>query len=131
MIGSRLNDGFCRITPMVWYPSICGIMISIRTIAISGLDSTSAIASLPVVAVRTFMPRRSSTLLSAKMLRASSSTSSAVLPIRSSSELFSFSSIRCFSIGNSVITRCKNSDVSSSSRSGNSTPLTTMLRAMV
>ena len=47
---------------MVWYPSICGIMISIRTIAISGLDSTSAIASLPVVAVSTFMPRRSSTL---------------------------------------------------------------------
>ena len=39
-----------------------------------------SIASLPVVAVSTFMPRRSSTLLSAKMLRASSSTSSAVLP---------------------------------------------------
>src|SRR6516162_9177253 len=106
-------------------------MMSIRTMAISGLDLTRAIASFPVVAVSTFMPRRSSTLLSAKMLRASSSTSSAVLPIRSSSELLSFSSIRCFSIGSSVITRCRNSEVSSSRRSGDSTPFTTMLRAMV
>ena len=65
------------------------------------------------------------------MLRASSSTNNAVRPTRSSSELLSFSSIRCFSIGNSVITRCKNKDVSSKSRSGDSTPFTTMLRAMV
>ena len=43
----------------------------------------------------------------------------------------SFSSIRCFSTGNSVITRCKNKDVSSSRRSGDSTPFTTMLRAIV
>ena len=39
--------------------------------------------------------------------------------------------MRCFSCGNSVTMRCRNSDVSSSRRSGNSTPLTTMLRAMV
>ena len=37
-------------------------MMSISTIAIFGLDSTSAMASWPVVAVSTFMPRRSSTL---------------------------------------------------------------------
>ena len=45
------------------------------------------------------MPRRSRTLLSAKMLRASSSTSSTVLPTRSSSELCSRSSMRCLSGG--------------------------------
>ena len=39
--------------------------------------------------------------------------------------------MRCFSGGRSVTTRCRNSAVSSSSRSGDSTPLTTMLRAMV
>ena len=65
------------------------------------------------------------------MLRASSSTSSTVRPTRSSSELLSRSSIRCFSGGRSVTTRCRNSAVSSSSRSGDSTPFTTMLRAMV
>ena len=42
-----------------------------------------------------------------------------------------FLQMRCFSIGNSVITRCKNSDVSSSRRSGEFTPFTTMLRAIV
>ena len=39
--------------------------------------------------------------------------------------------MRCFSAGSSVTTRCKNKAVSSSRRSGDSTPLTTMLRAMV
>ena len=53
----------------------------------SGLDSINSIASLPVVAVRTRIPRRSSTLLSAKIFRASSSTSSTVRSTRSSSEL--------------------------------------------
>ncbi len=77
------------------------------------------------------MPRRSSTLDSAKMLRASSSTSSTVRPTRSSSELLSRCSIRCLSAGRSVTMRCRNSAVSSSRRSGDSTPLTTMLRAMV
>ena len=79
-------------------------------------------ASLPVVAVSTCMPRRSSTLDRAKMLRASSSTSSTVRPTRSSSELLSRSSMRCFSAGRSVTTRCRNSAVSSSRRSGDSTP---------
>ena len=52
------------------------------------------------------------------MFRASSSTSSTVFPRRSSSELCSRSSIFCFSAGRSATTRCKNSAVSSSSRSG-------------
>src|SRR5437588_9820384 len=103
-------------------------MMSIRTMASSDVDSIKSIASLPVVAVNTFMPRRSNTLLSAKILRESSSTNSAVRPIKSSSELLSLSSMRCLSDGRSVITRCKNKAVSSSRRSGDSTPLTTMLR---
>ena len=68
-------------------------MMSIRTIASSGVCSTRSMASLPVVAVSTFMPRRSSTLDSAKMLRESSSTRSTVRPTRSSSELLSCSSM--------------------------------------
>ena len=39
--------------------------------------------------------------------------------------------MRCFSSGRSATTRCRNSAVSSRSRSGDSTPLTTTLRAMV
>ena len=88
-------------------------------------------ASRPVVAVSTVMPRRSRTLDSAKMLRASSSTSSTVRPTRSSSEELSRSSMRCFSGGRSVTILCRNSAVSSSRRSGDSTPLTTIERAMV
>ena len=65
------------------------------------------------------------------MLRTSSSTTSTDLPTRSSSDRCSRSSIRCFSGGRSENTRCRNSDVSSSSRSGDSTPLTTTLRASV
>ena len=57
-----------------------------RTIAISGVELTRRIASLPLAAVSTRMPLRSSMLLSAKMLRVSSSTSSAVFPTRSSSD---------------------------------------------
>ncbi len=48
---------------------------------------------------------------------------SAVRPTRSSSELLSRSSMRCFSGGRSVTTRCRNSAVSSSSRSGDSDAL--------
>ena len=65
------------------------------------------------------------------MLRASSSTSSTFCPTRFSSELCSRSSIRCFSAGRSDTTRCRNKAVSSSRRSGDSTPFTTTLRAMV
>ncbi len=65
------------------------------------------------------------------MLRASSSTSRTVFPTRSSSELCRRSSIFCFSVGRSATTRCRNNAVSSSRRSGDSTPLTTTLRAIV
>ncbi len=106
-------------------------MMSISTIARSGVASTSWMASLPVVAVSTFMPRRSRTLLSANTLRASSSTSSAVRPARISSESRRRSSMRCFSSGRRASTRCRNTAVSSSRRSGDSTPLATMLRAIV
>ena len=51
-----------------------GIMMSMSTMATSAREFNTASASLPVVAVRTSMPRRSSTLLSAKILRVSSST---------------------------------------------------------
>src|SRR5579885_3402618 len=105
-------------------------MMSISTIESDGVSLMMEIASAPVVAVSTFMPRRSSALDSAKMLRGSSSTSRTVRPTRSSSEELSRCSICCFSGGRSVIMRCKNSAVSSSSRSGDSTPLTTMLRVL-
>ena len=63
------------------------------------------------------------------MLRTSSSTTSTVLPTSSSSDRCSRSSICCLSGGRSATTRCRNSAVSSSSRSGDSTPFTTTLRA--
>ena len=53
------------------------------------------------------------------------------LPTRASSERCRRSSIFCFSAGRFPITRCRNRAVSSSSRSGDSTPLTTTLRASV
>jgi hypothetical protein len=63
------------------------------------------------------------------MFRTSSSTTSTFLPTRASSERCSRSSIFCF-FGRQVgDTRCRNRAVSSSRRSGDSTPLTTTLRA--
>src|SRR5258708_37772979 len=56
MIGKRRNDAFCRMTWMVLYPSISGIMISINTMATSGVDSSVSIASRPVPAVKTVIP---------------------------------------------------------------------------
>ena len=104
--------------------------MSIKTIDRCGFELTSWIASVPVVAVKTFIPRRSSTLLSAKTLRASSSTRTTVRPASCSSESRSRSSMRCLSVGSLASARCRNNAVSSSRRSGNSTPLTTMLRAI-
>ena len=106
-------------------------MMSISTIATSGERSRMEIASRPVVAVSTRMPRRSSALDSAKMLRVSSSTTSTVRPASISSELCRRSSMRFLSSGRSSATWCRNSAVSSYSRSGEAAPLTTMLRAMV
>src|SRR3984893_13967166 len=45
MIGRRRNAGFCLMTCMVSYPSISGIMISMSTIAKSGVELRVAIAS--------------------------------------------------------------------------------------
>src|SRR6266852_3084688 len=104
-------------------------MMSISTISKSGVDSRMLIASRPVPAVSTVIPLRSRTLLNAKMLRTSSSTMSTFLPTSASSDRCSRSSIRCFSGGRSATTRCRNSAVSSSKRSGDSTPFTTTLRA--
>src|ERR1700733_6577708 len=109
IIGKRRNAGFCRITCMVSYPSISGIMMSISTIATSGVDSSVEIASRPVPAVRTTMPRRSSTLLSAKMLRTSSSTTSTLRPTSASSDRCSGSRTFCFSGGRSATTRGRDS----------------------
>src|SRR6202790_4623844 len=131
MIGNRRKDGFCRITCIVAYPSISGIMMSIKTIATSGVDSSMEMASRPVPAVNTAIPRRSNTLLRAKMLRMSSSTTSTFFPTSASSDRCSRSSIFCFASGRSATTRCRKSAVSSNNRSGDSTPLTTTLRASV
>src|SRR5581483_2304498 len=131
IIGSRRRCAFCRITCIVSYPSISGIMISISTIAMSGVLSSIEIASRPVPAVSTVIPRRSKTLLSATMLRTSSSTTSTLRPTSASSEPCSRSSMRCLSGGRSETTRCRNNAVSSSSRSGDSTSFTTTLRASV
>src|SRR5205807_867445 len=68
-------------------------------------------------------------LLSAKMLRISSSTTSTLRPLRGSSPSCSASIMRCFASGRSAITRRRNRAVSSSSRSGERTPLSTMLLA--
>ena len=91
-----------------------------------------AIASLPVVAVSTFMPRRSSTLrqredvahvvVDQQHRAADQILVGAVQPLEHALLLRR-------QIGRP--TRCRNSAVSSSRRSGDSTPLTTTLRAMV
>ena len=75
------------------------------------------------------MPWRSSTLDSAKMLRTSSSTTSTRLPRSASSDSCRRCTMRCLAGGRSAITRCRNSAVSSSRRSGDSTPLMTTLFA--
>ncbi len=129
MIGNRRNEAFCRITCIVSYPSISGIMMSINTMATSRVDSIREIASRPVPAVKTVIPRRSRTLLRAKIFRTSSSTTRTFLLTRASSELCSRSIMFCISGGRSATTRWRNKAVSSSNRSGDSTPFTTTLRA--
>ncbi len=101
------------------------------TMAISLCCSSVSMASRPVLAVWTIIPRRSRTLLSAKIFRTSSSTTRTGFPARYSSELCRRSSICCLFGGRFDTTRCRKRAVSSSSRSGDSTPLTTTLRARV
>ncbi len=64
------------------------------------------------------------------MLRMSSSTTSTLRSCSGSSDWCSVSIMRCLAGGRSVITRCRNSAVSSSSRSGERTPFSTMLFAL-
>ena len=97
-----------------------GIMMSISTRSMSGSSATCSIASWPVPAVITPMPWRSSTLDSAKMLRTSSSTTSTRLPTQRLVGLVQALHHRCLAGGRSAITRCRNSAVSSSRRSGDS-----------
>ena len=89
-------------------------------------------ASLPVVAVSTFIPRRSSTLLSAKMLRASSSTSKH----RSADQVLvgTVQSLQHLLLCSREIRDHAVQEQATSRRAGaraNSTPFTTTLRAMV
>ncbi len=93
--------------------------------------SMSSIAWRPLVALTTSISWFSSTVVSAKMLRASSSTTSTLRPRSTSVEPCSRSIILRLSSGRSAITRCRNSAVSSSSRSGDCTSLSTMLLATV
>src|SRR6266853_1406703 len=61
-------------------------MMSIKTMATPEVDSRREMASRPVLAERTVIPLRSRTLLNAKMLRTSSSTTTTFFPTRASSE---------------------------------------------
>ena len=63
------------------------------------------------------------------MLRTSSSTTSTFLPANTASVLCSCSSIRRFCSGSFASTRCRNSAVSSSSRSGDFTSFTMIVSA--
>lgn len=59
---------------IVSYPSISGIMMSIRTSSTSGVRSSVSMPSRPFSAYRTGMPTRPRTWVSANTLRMSSST---------------------------------------------------------
>ena len=83
----------------------------------------------PLVALSTSISWFSSIVVSAKMLRASSSTTSTLRPRSASFEPCRRSSILRLPSGSSAMTRCRNSAVSSSSRSGDCTSLSTMLLA--
>ena len=82
--------------------------------------------SSPFSAYITSMPCDSSTLVSAKTFRTSSSTIRIFLWLKTSSAECSCSSILRFSCGSFPSTRWRKSDVSSSSRSGELTSLTTI-----
>ena len=85
MMGRSLNFPVLRIACIVLYPSMSGIMMSMRTTSMPGFDWSISIASLPVSAEMTCICRRSRTLVIAKMLRMSSSTMSTRLPASGSS----------------------------------------------
>src|SRR5215218_8738075 len=63
-IGRRWNSGISRTARVASYPSISGIMMSIRTSETSGFDFSASSPSRPFSANTTSMPRRSKTLAS-------------------------------------------------------------------
>ena len=92
MIGRSEPRSSLRISLMVVMPSISGIMMSISTMSMCASRRTMSIASRPLLAETTSMPSSSSTVASAKMLRMSSSTSSARFLSSTRCELCSSSS---------------------------------------
>ena len=88
-----------------------------------------SIPSRPFSANTTSIPFASSALVSAKTLRTSSSTISTFLPAKTASVECSCSSILRFESGSFASTRCRKSDVSSSSRSGERASLTMIVSA--
>src|SRR6266536_2262245 len=82
MIGRPWNPWSCRMALVVWWPSIPGIITSIRTRSIPGSCSSRSIPARPSGAYSARMPRSSSALVMAYTLRTSSSTISTRLPAR-------------------------------------------------
>ncbi|MNP71511.1 hypothetical protein D3C76_1679080 [compost metagenome] len=71
-----------RICSMVLKPSMPGIMMSINTMSVSACRQSNSMAVWPFSAEITCIRLASSTLVSAKILRTSSSTTRAFLPSR-------------------------------------------------
>src|SRR3984957_8413330 len=78
MIGRSANSGSARSARMVSYPSMSGIMMSMKTMSMPAVSCSVAIASLPPDAPMTLIPGRASSPGSANTLRASSSTTRTV-----------------------------------------------------
>ena len=98
----------------------------------SGCCLMISMACRPLVALTTSISWFSSMVVSAKMLRASSSTTSALRPRNTSLELCRrVEHLAAWLRADSATTRCRNSAVSSNSRSGDCTSLSTMLLASV
>ena len=95
----------------------------------SELASSFSSPSAPVSAKTTSIPWPSRTLVSAKTFRTSSSTIRIFFPGRTALPSWSCSSVRRLSAGSRFSTRWRKSAVSSSSRSGERTSLTTIASA--
>ncbi len=108
-IGSSRPRGSLRISCMVAMPSISGIMMSISTMSIVGSSCTRRIASRPLSADTITMPSSSSTVASAKMLRMSSSTISALRPLSASRSAIRLSMMSRSSSDSAAGLRCSHS----------------------
>src|SRR5258707_800551 len=85
MIGRSANCGIRRMALSVAFPSSPGIITSISTSETSSFRSSASIPVRPFSAYSTSAPNRSNTLVSAKTLRASSSTMRILAPSSGSS----------------------------------------------